>query len=279
MSKPSFLSRKRTGQAAKSSKKTWLVIGIVIGVAVVILIARIAYFAWPKPEPESEMELKVEDLVVGTGREAKTGDTLIVEYTAWVYGISQPFEKSILHEKPFEFVLGKGEVIAGWDQGLAGMKVGGERKLIIPPDMAYGAEGTARIPPNATLVFEVELLDVITPLAELPPTSVKELKVENLVVGTGTEARVGNTITVHYTGWLEDGTRFDSSLDRGEPIEFVLGNGQVIAGWEQGLIGMKVGGKRKLTIPPDLGYGAKGKRKYIPPNAALIFEVELLAVK
>jgi peptidylprolyl isomerase len=276
MSKPSFLSRKRTGQAAKPSKKIWL-IGIAIGVAVVILIARIAYFAPPKPEPETG--LKVEDLVVGTGREAKTGETLIVEYTGWVYGISQPFEKSVLHNKPFEFVLGKGEVIAGWDQGLAGMKVGGTRKLTIPPDLAYGAEGTRRIPPNVTLVFEVELLDVSTPLAELPPTSVKELIVEDLVVGTGAKARAGDTISVHYTGWLEDGTQFDSSLDKGEPIEFVLGKGQVIAGWEQGLIGMKVGGLRKLTIPPDLGYGAKGKRKYIPPNAALIFEVELLEVR
>jgi peptidylprolyl isomerase len=276
MSKPSFLSRKRTGHAAKPSKKIWL-IGIVIGVAVVILIARIAYFACPKPKPETG--LKIEDLVVGTGREAKTGDTLIVEYTGWVYSISQPFEKSVLHDKPFEFVLGKGEVIAGWDQGLAGIKVGGTRKLTIPPDLAYGADGSARIPPNATLVFEVELLDLITPLAELPPTSVKELKVEDLVVGTGAVARAGNTVTVHYTGWLEDGTKFDSSLDKGEPIEFVLGKGQVIAGWEQGLIGMKVGGKRKLTIPPDLGYGAKGKRKYIPPNAALIFEVELLEVR
>jgi len=275
MSKPSFLNRKRSGKAAKTLNKKWL-IGILIGVAAVILIVRIAYFVWPKPEPKTK--LKVEDLVVGTGREANTGDTLIVEYTGWVYGISQPFDKSVLHNKPFEFVLGKGEVIAGWDQGLAGMKVGGTRKLTIPSDLAYGADGTRRIPSNATLLFEVELLDVRTPLSELPPTSVKELKLEDQLVGTGAEAKAGNTLSVHYTGWLEDGTKFDSSLDYGEPIEFVLGKGQVIAGWEQGLIGMKVGGTRKIIIPPDLGYGTKGLRNFIPPNAALIFEVELLAV-
>ena len=279
MSKPSFLSRKRGDKAAETRKKKWL-IGIVIGVAAVILIARIVYFVWPKPAPVTEETgLRVEDLVVGTGKEAKTGDTLIVEYTGWVYGNEKPFDKSILRNKPFEFVLGKGEVIAGWDQGLAGMKAGGTRKLTIPSDLAYGAAGTGIIPPNATLLFEVELLDVSTPLAELPPTSVKELKVEDQHIGTGAEARAGNTISVHYTGWLEDGTKFDSSLDRGEPIEFVLGNGQVITGWEQGLMGMKAGGVRKLTIPPELGYGAKGARNYIPPNAALIFEVELLAVR
>jgi FKBP-type peptidyl-prolyl cis-trans isomerase len=277
MSKSSIQNQKHVRKAAKTSNKKWL-IWIVIGVAVVILIVRIVYFTLPKSKPNN-MKLKVEDLVAGTGRKAETGDTLIVDYTGWISGISQPFEKSTLHNKPFEFVLGKGEVIPGWDQGLSGMKVGGTRKLTIPPDLAYGAEGTGRIPPDATLIFEVELLDVITPLAELPPTSVKELNVEELVVGTGTEAKVGNTIRVHYTGWLENGTKFDSSLDKGKPIEFVLGDGQVIAGWEQGLIGMKVGGKRKLTIPPDLGYGAKGLRNYIPQNAALIFEVELLAVK
>jgi len=258
-------------------KKKWLIIGLAIGVAAVIFIARITSLGWSKSE--SKTEVKVEDLIVGTGREAKIGDILTVEYTGWVYGESQPFDKSILYEKPFEFVLGKGQVIPGWDQGMAGMKAGGKRKLIIPPELAYGAKGTQRIPPNATLVFEVELLAVSTQLAELPPTSVTELKVEDLVVGTGVEAKTGDTISVHYTGWLEDGTKFDSSHDRNKSIEFVLGDGKVIAGWEQGLVGMKVGGKRKLIIPPDLGYGTEGLRNYIPPNAALIFEVELLAVR
>ncbi len=107
----------------------------------------------------------------------------------------------------------------------------------------------------------------------------EELKIEDLVVGTGEEAVSGRLISVHYTGTLADGTKFDSSKDRGTPFEFTLGAGEVIQGWDQGFNGMKVGGKRRLTIPPSLGYGEAGAGDVIPPNATLIFEVELLAVK
>ncbi len=104
------------------------------------------------------------------------------------------------------------------------------------------------------------------------------LKYEDLEEGTGSEAEAGKQVTVHYTGWLMDGTKFDSSLDRNQPFSFALGKGQVIRGWDEGVQGMKVGGKRKLTIPPQLGYGARGAGGVIPPNATLVFEVELLEV-
>jgi len=105
------------------------------------------------------------------------------------------------------------------------------------------------------------------------------VKVEDLVVGTGAEAIKDKMVSVHYTGWLTDGTKFDSSKDRDQPFQFPLGRGQVIQGWDQGVQGMKVGGKRKLTIPPELGYGAEGAGGVIPPNATLVFEVELLGVR
>jgi FKBP-type peptidyl-prolyl cis-trans isomerase FkpA len=105
------------------------------------------------------------------------------------------------------------------------------------------------------------------------------LKFTDDQVGTGTEAQAGKTVSVHYTGWLLDGTKFDSSKDRNQPFSFPLGRGQVIKGWDEGVAGMKVGGKRTLVIPPDLGYGARGAGGVIPPNATLKFEVELLDVK
>jgi len=105
------------------------------------------------------------------------------------------------------------------------------------------------------------------------------LQSQDLEIGDGPEIQVGDIASMHYTGWLEDGTKFDSSLDRGRPFEFILGAGDVIKGWDEGVAGMKVGGKRKLTIPPELGYGTSGVMGVIPPNAKLIFEVELLAIK
>ncbi|MHB8473968.1 MAG: FKBP-type peptidyl-prolyl cis-trans isomerase [Gammaproteobacteria bacterium] len=104
------------------------------------------------------------------------------------------------------------------------------------------------------------------------------LKYDDTVVGTGATATKGQTVSVHYTGWLIDGEKFDSSKDRNDPFQFLLGAGRVIRGWDEGVQGMKVGGTRRLTIPPQLGYGAQGAGGVIPPNATLIFEVELLAV-
>ncbi|HYM96404.1 MAG TPA: FKBP-type peptidyl-prolyl cis-trans isomerase [Candidatus Sulfotelmatobacter sp.] len=101
---------------------------------------------------------------------------------------------------------------------------------------------------------------------------------EDLRVGEGAEAKSGDTVDVHYTGWLTDGRKFDSSVDRGKPFTFQLGAGRVIKGWDQGVAGMKEGGKRKLTLPPDFAYGARGTGGVIPPNATLIFDVELLRV-
>ena len=105
-----------------------------------------------------------------------------------------------------------------------------------------------------------------------------ELEIEDQVVGEGDEAVAGQTVEVHYTGWLTDGTKFDSSLDRDQTFSFKLGAGQVIAGWDQGVAGMKIGGARKLTIPSDMGYGERGAGGVIPPNATLVFKVELIGL-
>lgn len=109
-------------------------------------------------------------------------------------------------------------------------------------------------------------------------TTASGLIIEDLVAGDGAEATTGIEVTVHYTGWLTDGKKFDSSKDRDDPFVFPLGGGRVIRGWDEGVQGMKIGGKRKLTIPPALGYGARGAGGVIPPDATLVFEVELLAI-
>ena len=138
-----------------------------------------------------------------------------------------------------------------------------------------------------TLV-SVGLIALSYPLTQGGEKSTKEekvittksgLKYVELKVGTGETAKAGHRVTVHYTGWLKNGKKFDSSRDRDDPFTFDLGAGDVIKGWDEGVAGMKVGGKRRLIIPPKLGYGAKGAGKVIPPNAELIFEVELLKVK
>ena len=109
--------------------------------------------------------------------------------------------------------------------------------------------------------------------------SVGNLKIDEVQAGSGAKAEAGKTVSVHYTGMLTNGTKFDSSVDRGQPFKFKLGGGQVIQGWEKGIAGMKVGGKRKLTIPPEMGYGERGFPPVIPPQSTLVFDVELLGVE
>jgi peptidylprolyl isomerase len=220
--------------------------------------------------------LVIEDLVEGEGGVACAGQQVTVHYTGWLTDGSK-FDSSKDRNEPFAFGLGQGMVIPGWDEGVQGMKVGGKRKLTIPPQLGYGEYGAGDvIPPGATLVFEVELLSVPAPLTAAQRQTASGLIIEDVVVGDGEEAKVGDQVTVHYTGWLTDGRKFDSSKDRNDPFVFGLGQRRVIAGWDEGVQGMKVGGTRKLTIPPQLGYGARGAGGVIPPNATLVFEVELL---
>jgi FKBP-type peptidyl-prolyl cis-trans isomerase FkpA len=115
--------------------------------------------------------------------------------------------------------------------------------------------------------------------ASATDTGNQSLTVQDTLIGTGTEAKAGNLVTVNYIGTLTDGTKFDSSFDHGQPFQFTLGTGQVIPGWDQGIVGMKVGGIRHLVIPPSLAYGARGVPPAIPPNATLVFDVELLKVQ
>ncbi|MEO8384502.1 MAG: FKBP-type peptidyl-prolyl cis-trans isomerase [Betaproteobacteria bacterium] len=231
-------------------------------------------------------------------------------------GKGTQFDSSRTRIAPYSFIIGVGKVIKGWDQGLIGMHIKGKRTLIIPASLAYGERPRPNIPPNSNLIFDIELLNIVPrgderqtgtasttlssePTAAAPasaapvfldakaplPATTNDLILIDTVVGSGKVAEGVVLVTVHYTGWLYDakqpggkGTRFDTSRERNQPFNFPLGGKRVIRGWDEGVAGMKVGGKRTLIIPPQFGYGQQGAGRVIPPNATLIFEVELLGV-
>ncbi len=223
----------------------------------------------------------------GSGQPAAAGDNVSMQYTGWLTDGTK-FDSSRDSGRPFKFTLGAGEVIRGWDEGVAGMKPGEKRQLRIPAKLGYGERGAGGvIPPNADLVFDVELVSVkkVLPVPSAPADVAGKTPVKTasglmytvLADGSGATAASGDKVRVHYTGWLTDGTMFDSSLKRGEPIAFPLGAGRVIKGWDEGVAGMKIGEKRQLRIPGDLAYGPRGKGP-IPPDATLVFDVELVAI-
>lgn len=165
------------------------------------------------------------------------------------------------------------------------MAEGGTRQLIIPPDLGLGEQGVSGlVPANATLIMEMTLVSVTAAprQAEVDPadyeTTESGLQYYDIEVGDGASPELGQTVVVHYSGWLEDGTLFDSSVQRGQPFEFPLGAGAVVSGWDEGVASMQVGGIRQLRIPAELAYGESGAGS-IPPGATLIFDVELLEVK
>ena len=198
------------------------------------------------------------------------------------------FDSSVERGNPFTLKVGAGQVIPGWDEGLALLHKGDKAKLIIPYLLAYGEAGRPPvIPAKSDLVFDVEIVDVTAAVAALP-YNIKGLKEETTASGikyyvvsksnNPAKAEAGKTVKVHYSGYLADGKMFDSSVERGEPIEFPLGRGQVIPGWEEGIALMNVGDKLRLVIPYFLAYGEQGRPPQIPAKADLTFDVELVDV-
>lgn len=214
-------------------------------------------------------ELKVEDIKPGTGEPVVAGDTLMVKYTGRLKD-GKVFDTNDKEGgQLFTFQAGpRGQVIEGWQKGVIGMKPGGVRKLSIPWRMAYGEQGNSAIPPKADLFFDIELVQVMKAGEDMT------VKSKTIREGTGPGVKRGDTITIDFTGKTPDGT----VLDKG-PWTFVVGRGKVIAGVDAGVIGMKKGGTRRLTIPPNAAFGPAGKPPAVPPNTVLTYEITLKEIK
>jgi len=249
----------------------------------------------------TESGIKYFDEIVGEGKDAELGDLLSIHFKGWVivdstnlfsdwtndstrlpYMIGDSYRQG----QVIKFVLGEGAFIRGTDEGIVGMKPNGKRMIVVPSELAYGEKGIGPVPPNADLKVFIELLDVKDPVvAEMWDVDKSKIKTSEsglmyviIEEGEGDFATDGNVVKVHYSGYLEDSTKFDSSVERDEPFSFVIGNKQVIAGWDEGIKLLKTGGKARFVIPPSLGYGDITAGK-IPPNSTLVFDVELLEVK
>ena len=229
--------------------------------------------------PSQQVFFTVEDLVIGTGELAIPGDIVRIRYVAWLWDEDGPDNKGQQADSgELEFVLGVDQVLPAFEDGLGNLRVGGLRRMQVPPEYGVGAEGVGNIPPNTTLVIEVELLDVRLYVTDSAPFQVIDLR-----EGDGETALNGYVVTVVYAGWLYDASRPDGKGRQfevnNEGFSFSLGLGRVIDGWDQGLEGMRGNGERRLIIPPELAYGETGSRPRIPPNATLLFDVTLTGVR
>ena len=232
------------------------------------------------------------EVELGSGPRAKSGDLVSVHYTGTLEDGTE-FDSSVGGD-PFTFVLGQGSVIAGWDEGIALMNVGGKAELIIPAALGYGASGFGPIPPDATLFFDVELISTETPPPpSLPPTAEPPTSVDPadftttesgmqyvfLTEGDGETPQLGEVANVTFAGWLEDGQKFADSQD-GVPIPFIVGEEQIVPGWDEMVLLMQVGDEVQFILPPELGLGETGSPNgTVPPNATLIFEMTLVSIE
>lgn len=235
----------------------------------------------------------------GTGAKVEPGNTVKVHYTGKLLD-GTVFDSSVERGEPLAFPIGAGRVIAGWDEGIPLFNVGGKGTLYIPSELAYGTRGfPGSIPPNSVLIFEIEVVGAFDQAkadreakatgeqAAADYAGVCGVELQKTASGlyyfiekpgSGEKPQNGQTVSVHYTGKFTDGKVFDSSVSRGEPITFPLGQGRVIRGWDEGLTYFPKGAKGLLVIPPHLGYGAAA-RGPIPANSVLVFEVEMVDIQ
>jgi peptidylprolyl isomerase len=220
------------------------------------------------------------------GKLLNKGDKIKVHYSGTLVD-GRKFDSSREKNQPFEFIIGMRQVIAGWDEAFQLLKVGDQAILTVPPYLGYGETPMPNIPEGSYLVFDVEVLEAKRNFIPRPFEKKEKQKtrtatgLEYYIIqqGEGEKAENGKTVEVQYTGFLENGDVFDSSIIRNKPFSFRLGSGMVISGWDEGIAALNVGGKALLSIPYQLAYGEAGRPPLIPPKARLLFNVELISVK
>jgi FKBP-type peptidyl-prolyl cis-trans isomerase len=220
----------------------------------------------------------------GKGTMLIPGMRVKIHYTGYFEDMT-PFDSSHDRNEPLEFILGKGMVVRGWEEGISKLRVGDMARLWIPYNLAYGETGRGPIPPASNLIFDVEVLQAEEVKRPQPynvagkDTVALESGLKFIVVreGYGTYPQEGQIVEVDYTGYLMNGNIFDSSVERGLPFRFILGRGQVIQGWDEGIALMKKGARFRFIVPSDLAYGERAIGP-VPSNATLIFDVELLDI-
>lgn len=222
-----------------------------------------------------------------SGAKAEPGTIAEFHFSGYLMD-GKKFDSSVEREKSMSVKVGQHQLLPGWDEGISLLREGEKAKLIIPANLALGAQGHPPIiPANADLIMDVEILKVkkivAPPLFDIKgiemkttPSGLKYYEVKKS--GSTVKPVAGKNVKVHYSGYLADGTMFDSSVERGEPIEFPIGTGKVIPGWEEGIALMNIGDKFRLVIPYFLAYGEEGRPPIIPAKAELTFDVELVAV-
>jgi FKBP-type peptidyl-prolyl cis-trans isomerase len=218
-------------------------------------------------------KLTTTDIVVGKGsRQVENGDTVWCDYKGTLRDGSVFDERMDQTKEPLVFQVGSGDVIKGWEQGVLGMKVGGERKLQIPAKLAFGAVGKGKVPPNADVDFQVKVLGIVKPGQE------NVIEVEDEKIGTGPAAVKGNTVTIQYVGSLLNGKVFEDSHSFTSPYQFTIGKLETLSCIDKGVRGMKVGGVRTIISPPQVAY-VRNRPPSVPEGSEVVFKIELLAIK
>ena len=250
----------------------------------------------PPPPPTSfddsdytttDSGIKYAVITEGDGETPQEGEVVEVHFVGWVADDLSSIGDSRVG-LPLQFAVGNEEILPGWDEAVTLMQVGETTQFVFPPELAFGEEGVpGLVPPNSEVIFELDLVSVSpappTPTPAPPPTDVDEedyrdtkngVKIFTIEEGDGPAPQLGDTVFVNYRLWLEDGTQIDNSYDRGQPYPFVVGSGQTIPGWEEGILNMVLGETAQILVPPELGYGDADSGP-IPGGSTLIFEITI----